>query len=154
MEFAVILPVLLLIIMGILFFGRYENYSNQITQMAEQGARSAAVASSSTTSASLVAAIKAQAPPEISSSSTSTDFGASQVYIYYPTTQPSATVPVWSTVGDSIRVCVVATVTFPVLFGITTVNPVIAQNATMRIEAAPTASLATSGTPPSQCPTT
>ena len=38
-EFAIILPVLILAILGILYFGRYENYANQETQLAEQGVR-------------------------------------------------------------------------------------------------------------------
>ena len=42
-EFAVVLPVLILIILGILYFGDYEDYSNQETQLAEEGVRYAAV---------------------------------------------------------------------------------------------------------------
>jgi Flp pilus assembly protein TadG len=42
-EFAIVLPVLMLVILGILYFGRYESYSTQMTQLAEQGARDAAV---------------------------------------------------------------------------------------------------------------
>jgi Flp pilus assembly protein TadG len=42
-EFAVLLPVLLLILFGILDFGRAMNYKNELTQLANQAARSAAV---------------------------------------------------------------------------------------------------------------
>lgn len=145
-EFAVVLTPLLLIIMAILFFGRLENYSNQMTQLAEQGARSASVASSSTTSTSLVTSIKAQAPYELQSTTHSSDFGALSVYIYYPSGSTT-----WNTVGSPVRVCVQASITYPVLFGITTVSPMITEAATMRIEAVPTATLATTGTPPTAC---
>jgi Flp pilus assembly protein TadG len=42
-EFAVLLPVLLLIVFGILDFGRAMNYKNELTQLANQAARYAAV---------------------------------------------------------------------------------------------------------------
>jgi Flp pilus assembly protein TadG len=42
-EFALILPVLLLIVVGILDFGRATNYYNTLTELAAEGARSAAV---------------------------------------------------------------------------------------------------------------
>ncbi len=49
-EFAVVLPVLILIILGILYFGRYEDYANQETQLAEEGVRWAAVNNNPSTS--------------------------------------------------------------------------------------------------------
>lgn len=42
-EFAVLVPVLLLIVFGILDFGRAMNYKNELTQLANQAARYAAV---------------------------------------------------------------------------------------------------------------
>jgi Flp pilus assembly protein TadG len=42
-EFAVLLPVLLLIVFGVLDFGRAMNYKNELTQVANQVARAAAV---------------------------------------------------------------------------------------------------------------
>jgi Flp pilus assembly protein TadG len=42
-EFALVAPILLLLIIGILDFGRALDYYNQITQLAGQGARAAAV---------------------------------------------------------------------------------------------------------------
>ena len=42
-EFALILPVLLLLVVGMLDFGRAVNYYNTLTELAAEGARSAAV---------------------------------------------------------------------------------------------------------------
>jgi Flp pilus assembly protein TadG len=42
-EFALILPILMFILLGILDFGRAMNYTNNLTQLAAEGARSAAV---------------------------------------------------------------------------------------------------------------
>src|SRR5690349_9141530 len=42
-EFALVAPILFLLVFGILDFGRALNYYNQMTQLAGQGARAAAV---------------------------------------------------------------------------------------------------------------
>jgi Flp pilus assembly protein TadG len=42
-EFALLLPVLLLVLLGMLDFGRAVNYYNTLTELAAEGARSAAV---------------------------------------------------------------------------------------------------------------
>jgi Flp pilus assembly protein TadG len=42
-EFALVAPILFLLVFGILDFGRALNYYNQLTQLAGQGARAAAV---------------------------------------------------------------------------------------------------------------
>ena len=119
-EFAVVLPVLLLVIMGILYFGRYESYSNQLTQMAEEGARWASVDNNPSTSQQLQAYIQSQASPELQAGSNNVT--AAQVYIYYPTGQSN-------TLGDELRVCVVSTVTYPLLIGITSTTQTIAEYA-------------------------
>jgi Flp pilus assembly protein TadG len=150
-EFAVVLPVLLLIILGILYFGRYENYSNAMTQLAEEAARAASVDSGSTSGQALATSIQAQAPPELQAGSSDVT-GKAVVYIYYPTGST------YNTVGGSIRVCVVSTVTYPLLLGITSASQTLAEDATMRIEVASSVNLTASNvaagaTPPSQCPT-
>ena len=43
MEFALIAPLLFLLLFGIIDFGRALDYYNQVTQLAGQGARAAAV---------------------------------------------------------------------------------------------------------------
>ncbi len=124
-EFAVILPVLILIILGILYFGRYEDYTNQETQLAEIGVRFAAVnINPSTTGQTLQAYIQSQAQPELQAGSSDVT-KAAQVFLYYPTGSSNA-------IGNPLRACVVATVTFPTPIGAPTTT--IAQTATMRIE--------------------
>lgn len=146
-EFAVVVPVLLLIIVGILTFGRYENYSNQETQLAEEAARWAAVNSNpSTSSQTLQSYVQSQATGELENGSSDVTTPV-QVYIYYPTGSSN-------TVGSSVRACVTATVKFLPILG-TVTSATIAEVATMRIEQAAT-NWSTSNNPssmPSQCPT-
>ncbi|MDQ6836113.1 MAG: pilus assembly protein [Actinomycetota bacterium] len=152
-EFAIVLPVLLLIILGILYFGRYENYSSQETQLVEQGVRWAALNTNPGTGSgqTLQQYIVAQAQPELRNGSNDVTQSA-RIWIYQPT---GATYQI----GQPIRVCITAVVNFPSPMGTPTAT--MAQSATMRIE-----QLASGGypytagnysgqsTPPSQCPTT
>ena len=124
-EFAIVLPVLILIILGILYFGRYENYSSQETQLAEQGARWAAV-NYAAPSADLQAYVLSQASPELASGSS--DVAKAVVYIYYPTGSSNV-------VGNSVRACLVTTVQLPFMG----TSAKIVQSATMRIEQPQTA---------------
>lgn len=145
-EFAIILPVLVLIILGILYFGRYEDYSNQETQLAGEGARWAAVNSNPSTSGqTLQAYIQSQAQPELQSGSS--DVSAAQVYLYYPGGSSNL-------VGSSVVACVVTTVRYP-FFGLSSAAQTVAQSATMRIEVAAT-NWSTSDNPtatvPGACP--
>jgi Flp pilus assembly protein TadG len=151
-EFAIVLPVLILIILGILYFGRYENYANQETQLAETGVRFAALSylpSGSGCSANLQAYIKCQATSELQSGSSDVT-SPLQVYIY----QPSGATG-YST-GQPVRVCVLSTVVFPSPIG--TPSATIAESATMRIEQVgsgttfPYTSTNPTTAVPSQCP--
>lgn len=138
-----ILPVLLLIIMGILYFGRYENYSNQETQLAGQGARLAAVDVNPTTShQTLQQYVAAQASAELTNGSSDVTSPV-KVYIYL---LPSGQTP-------AVRVCVVSTVTYPLLLGVARTTQVMAESAAMRVEytGAPTNYTADTSWP-SQCP--
>jgi Flp pilus assembly protein TadG len=124
-EFAIILPVLLLLILGILYFGRYEDYSNQETQLAEEGVRWAAVNNDpSTTGQTLQAYIQNQAQPELANGSS--DVTKAQVYLYYPSGSSNV-------VGNPVTACVVTTVQYP-FFGLSSTSETVAQSATMRIE--------------------
>jgi Flp pilus assembly protein TadG len=136
-EFAVVLPVLILIILGIIYFGRYMNYNNQETQLAEQGARLAAV-DYTPSSGTLQNYIQAQAQPELQAGSSDVTKAAA-VWIYLPTTSTGYAV------GQSIRVCVIATVTYPSPIG--TPASTMAQTATMRIEQIPSGWTSTTTTP-------
>jgi Flp pilus assembly protein TadG len=122
-EFAIVLPVLILIIMGILYFGRYENYANQETELAGQAARWAAVDVNPSSTLTLQNYVKSQASGELANGSGDVT-SAMKVFIYYPTGSSNA-------VGNSVRACLTATVRFPFLAGMT---QAITQTATMRIE--------------------
>lgn len=143
-EFAIVLPILILIILGILYFGRYEDYSNQETQLAEEGARYAAVNHNPATPQSLQSYVKSMAQPELQNGSG--DVTPVKVYVYYPVGSTGA-------VGDTVRTCVVTTVRFPFLsIGSSTM----AQTATMRVEQAQSTSQWTpdsTSSLPSSCPT-
>jgi uncharacterized protein (UPF0333 family) len=142
-EFAIVLPVLILIILGIIYFGRYEDYANQETQLAETGARWAAVAwqsgsyamPSSCTGSSITADktglqcyILAQAQPELQHGSS--DVTKAQVWVY----QPTSAVGGWQD-GQPARVCIMSRVTFPSPIGSPALN--MAEAGTMRIEGVP-----------------
>jgi Flp pilus assembly protein TadG len=146
-EFAVVLPVLLMIIIGILTFGRYENYSIQETNMASQAVRWAAVNNNPSSSKSLQSYVQSEATGELGSGSSDVTSPAA-VYLYFPTGSTNA-------VGNPVRACVVATVKLlPILGTATSIQ--IAQSASMRIDQAGT-NWSTSNNPgsvPSQCPTT
>jgi Flp pilus assembly protein TadG len=122
-EFAVVLPVLIMMILGIVYFGRYEDYANQATQLAESGVRYAAVDNCPTGCSSLASYIVSQASPELANGSG--DVTKATAYIYLPTSGTYA-------VGNQIRVCVVSTVRYPT--PVTTLSFQLIQAATMRIE--------------------
>jgi Flp pilus assembly protein TadG len=148
-EFAIVLPLLLMFILGILYFGRFEDYSNQATQLAAQGARMASVnAAIPTGYASLQAYLQSQAQPELASGSN--DVTQARVYIYQPSSEGS----VWSQ-GKQDRVCVTFTMTFPT--PLATPSSTVAQTATMRLEQAPASATnpysAGNGTIPAACST-
>lgn len=145
-EFAVVLPILMLVIVGIFTFGRYMNYADQETQMASEAARWAAVnVDPSTSSQTLQAYVTAQATGELLSGNSDVTSPV-KVYIYYPTGSSNA-------VGSSVRVCVIATVTLLPMLGSGTSDQIV-ESATMRIEQVAT-NWNLAGNPaavPSQCP--
>lgn len=146
-EFAVVVPVLMLIIVGILTFGRYENYSNQETQLAAEAARWAAVNVNPSGSQTLQAYVQSQTSGELLNGSSDVTSPV-QVFIYYPTGSSNA-------VGNPVRACVTATVKLLPMLGAVT-SATIAQTATMRVEQAAT-NWSTTNNPasvPSQCPMT
>jgi Flp pilus assembly protein TadG len=124
-EFAIVLPVLLLFILGIIYFGRFEDYANQGTQLAEEGARQAAVNFNPPGSGTLDAYILSQAQPELQAGSSDVTTPA-KAFVYYPTGSSNA-------VGNTVRACVTFTMSFSPLLKIA--GPVtVTQTATMRIE--------------------
>jgi Flp pilus assembly protein TadG len=143
-EFAIVLPILMLLILGILCFGSLEDYSNQATQIAEEGARWAAVDNnpSSVTNQSLQTYLAAQLQAG------DLKVTSAQAYLYCPS---------GCTVNNSVTACVVATVQYPFV-GFAGANSTIVQAASMRIEQAQTAFPTdpngwNADTQPSSCPT-
>jgi Flp pilus assembly protein TadG len=133
-EFAIVLPIFILLILGILYFGQLYNFDNQATQMAEEAVRDAAV-NDNPGSGTLQAYITSQML------SGNSNFSAASVYIYYPSGSSN-------TLGSPVRACVVLTPTSSFL----NVNiGQIVQTATMRIEQVATQWTA-STSPPSNCP--
>lgn len=145
-EFALVLPLLLLIVMGILYFGRYENYANDETQLASSAARWAAinVNPGSGSSLTLQQYVAKQASPELSSGSS--DITAIKVYIYYPSGSSGA-------VNTPVRACVTNTLNFIPILGLA--SSTLAQTATMNMEQTASNWVPDSlASVPSQCPTT
>jgi Flp pilus assembly protein TadG len=95
-EFAVVLPVLLLIVFGILDFGRAMNYENDATHLANEGARFAVVNSNPGGGASLASWIKSQGD-------TSEMRSESTVCVSFPTNAATGTS---MQVGDPVQVTV------------------------------------------------
>lgn len=145
-EFAVVLPLLVLILMGIIYLGRYINYTNDATQLASSAARWAAINANpgASSSISLQKYVAQQASPELAKGSS--DVSAVQVYLYYPSGSTGG-------VGQPVRACVTSNMNFIPLLGIS--NTKIVETATMSVENS--ASSSPAWTPdssvPSQCPT-
>jgi Flp pilus assembly protein TadG len=148
-EFALVLPLLLLIVMGILYFGRYESYANDETQLAASGARWASINANpgSSSGLSLQQYVAQQASPELAHGSG--DVTSIKVYVYYPSGSTGQ-------VGQPVRACVTNTLNFIPLLGLSSSTMV--QTATMSVEQAQSGS-SNPWTPdsvasvPSQCPT-
>jgi Flp pilus assembly protein TadG len=104
-EFAIVLPVLLLIILGILYFGRYEEYANQETQMASEAARAAAVNFNPPGTQTIQAYIQGQAQGELANGSSDIT-AAVQVFLYTPSGSTFAQ-------GGAVRACVLSTTKYP-----------------------------------------
>jgi Flp pilus assembly protein TadG len=142
-EFALVLPVLILIVMGILYFGRYESYANDEQQLASSAARWAAinVNPGSSSSLTLQQYVVQQASPELKGGSG--DVSAIKVYVYYPTGSTGQ-------VGQPVRVCVTNSINFVPILGLA--NSTMVQTATMPVEQSPATNWTADSSIPSQCP--
>lgn len=141
-EFVVVFTFLLLPIMfGILYFGRYENYSDQQTQLAAQAARFASV-NSAVGGGNLQAYILAQAPSELRTTSGNVTTPTS-VYIY-------CTTSCVANGTNSVTACLAATVSYP---GLISGTSYMLQKATQLIEISQTAAswAPSTGTAPTNC---
>jgi Flp pilus assembly protein TadG len=155
-EFAVVLPLLLIVVFGIVYFGRYEGYSTQMTQLSEQGARAAAVGfvasssnggtcSSGSPSPSIACYVANQASGELTSGSSDVQ----QVSVSVDC-DPGSASDTTCNVGDLVAVCLATRVQFPVL-GLAAGT--VYQKAEVQVESAasPTISNSTAGPNPPSC---
>jgi Flp pilus assembly protein TadG len=144
-EFAIVVPFLMLILFGILSFGRFENYSIDEQHLASEAVRYAAVnINPGGGSQTLQQYVLSQASPELQSGSGDVPTAA-QVYIYFPSGSSN-------TVGNPVVACVTAGIHYVPVFGIG--NKTIAASATMRLEQLQTGAVWTPNSPPggSGCP--
>lgn len=145
-EFALVLPVLMLILMGIIYFGRYINYTNNATGLASSAARAASINSNPGASSGLTlqAYYEQQASPELAKGSS--DVSAVKVYVYYPSGSTGA-------LGQPVRACVTSNVNFIPLLGIS--QTTIVETATMSVQnpAGSSPAWTADSSVPSQCPT-
>jgi Flp pilus assembly protein TadG len=123
-EFALVLPVLLILLFGIIDFARALNYQNDLTHLANEGARWAVVNHNPSSSGTLQAYIAAQADtPELKNGSTSVTTPAN-VQICFPNTS--------DTIGNPVQVK--AKASFKVLPFISGVTIPLSGTSTMRLE--------------------
>lgn len=139
-EFALVLPVLLLIVMGILWFGRALNYTQDETRLTNVAARYAAVNQVPPTAGSMTLAewVRSQADSEELRKGTGAVEGPAEVCIKYPS---------GTGVGDPVEVRMKATFKWLPLLKLGLNSP-IAGSATMRIEVPPTSSFFAEGCSP------
>jgi Flp pilus assembly protein TadG len=135
-EFAIVVPVLLLIVFGIFAFGVFLNDTIDEQQLASEAARYAAVNSNPGSPTTLQTYIQQQGSSDVKSNG--------HVYLYYPTGSTGAA-------GQSVRACVTATFTaLPLIPWLSTGN--VTQTATMRVEQT-RSNWTVDSSVPSQCPT-
>jgi Flp pilus assembly protein TadG len=132
-EFALILPVLALLLFGMLDFGKAFNYWIDETHLANEGARWAVVNRNPSTSGSLQSYIRNQVTSnELRTGGTSSVPSPVQVCIEFP----SGT----SNVGDPVRVTLTATYRWLGVLAarMSVTQTTISGSSTMRLEARPT----------------
>jgi hypothetical protein len=137
----------MLVIVGILYFARYENYGEQESQLAAEAARWASV-NYAAPSGTLQTWSQSQATGELANGSGDVT-APLKVYLYYP----SGTSCTAGAVGCEVRACAVATVKLlPMLGSVTSVT--MAQTATMRLEQTASNWTASTSGMPTSCPQT
>jgi Flp pilus assembly protein TadG len=142
-EFALVVPILLVLLMAMLDFGKAFNYWIDETQLASSGARWAVVNTGpgqcpdGTTATSLVAYIQCQADTkELRSGGTNSVANPAKVCISFPPVAGHSA----PLVGDPVRVTVSVSYRWLPIIGqrISTVATTIKGESTMRLEAPPT----------------
>jgi len=135
-ELALVLPVLLLIVMGILWFGRALNYTQDETRLANVAARYAAVDQvPAGAGGSLADWLRSEADSEELRKGTGDVEGLPTVCVEYPN---------GTAVGEPVKITMRATFKWLPLLGVGA-SSAITGAATMRIEVSPTNSFYTAG---------
>lgn len=132
-EFALVLPILIVVFIGIIHFGKAFNYWNDATHITAEGARYAAVNNKPYPSdpASLQAQLQAQGDTsELRSGGTSDVPTASRVCIDFPTDT--------AVKGEPVRVTMTFRYSWLPLFDLDVTSTEITSTAVMRLETAPT----------------
>jgi Flp pilus assembly protein TadG len=139
-EFALVLPVMLLVVMGILWFGRALNYTQDETHLANIGARYAAVNQvppNASAGETLAEWLRSQADTEELRKGAGDVQGLPKVCVKYPN---------GTGVGDPVEVSMTAAFKWLPLLKLATSE--IKGSATMRIEVPPTSSFYAEGCSP------
>lgn len=123
-EFAIIAPVLLMIIFGIIAFGIFLNDQANEQQLASQAARYAAVDVNPASSGTLQAYILSQGNSDVKANG--------HVYLYYPTCSSGTA----GSSGCPVKACVTTSFTAVPLIPFLA-SQTITQTATMRLEQTP-----------------
>lgn len=129
-EFALVLPVLMLLVLGMLDFGRAYNYWIDETHLANEAARLAAVNGTPSGGSSLQSYIRSQASSNELRNGSSSVSSPLQVCVSFP----SGT----SNVGDPVTAEARATYRWLPFLGLSVTQTTITGRATMRLEAKPT----------------
>jgi Flp pilus assembly protein TadG len=130
-EFALVLPLLLLAVVGLVSFGRAMNYDEQATHLANLAARAAAVdqVPASASGQTLLQWVRAQADSPELANGTGSVTGALQVCV----SAPSGT-----GVGSDITIKTSFTFAWVPILHIGAASTTVTRSATMRIEVPPT----------------
>jgi Flp pilus assembly protein TadG len=132
-EFALVLPILIVVLFGVIHFGKAFNYWNDATHITAEGARYAAVNNKPYPSnpASLQAQLLAQGDTEELRAGGTPDVpAASQVCIDFPTGTPAK--------GAPVRVTMTFQYHWMPLFDFDFTTTTVTSTAVMRLETAPT----------------
>lgn len=130
-EFALVAPLLFLLLFGVIDFGKAFNYWNDETQLAGQGARWAAVNSNPSGTLSLQQYIQSQADSnELKNGGSSSVPTKARVCISFPNGSSPQ-------VGDPVQVTVSASYNWLSVLHLNVTQSTIQGSATMRLEAIP-----------------
>ena len=129
-EFAMVLPILVVLIMAIMWFGRAFNYWIDETHLANEAARYAVVNKNPGPAATLQESVRSQADSsELKNGGSSTVGSPSQLCIDFPNGT--------SNVGDPVRATMTVKFNWLPILDLPVTQSTISSSATMRLEAPP-----------------